>query len=77
MRGIDSIETLLARRGKLGSCPACPIAIFCHIHLHPVAGQAVVLHAVQFSSLGFWAKGLVVTLENLYTIKMLLTLALN
>ena len=42
----DSAEkTLFAERGKLGSCSACPIAVFCRIHLQLAMGQVVKLHA--------------------------------
>ena len=40
-------KTLLAECGKLGSCSACPIAIFCRIHLQLVMGQVVMLHTVH------------------------------
>ena len=41
----DSAQKLLAKQGKLGSCSACLIAVFCCIHLQLAMGQVVMLHA--------------------------------
>ena len=38
-------DTLLAKQGKLGSCSACPIVVFCQLHLQLAVGQLVMLHA--------------------------------
>ena len=40
------LKTLLAERGKSGSCSACPIDTFCRIHLQLATGPVVMLHAV-------------------------------
>ena len=43
-KGITLWGTLLAKRGKLGSCSAWPIAVFCRIHLQLATGRVVMLH---------------------------------
>ena len=38
--------TVIAEWGKSGSCSACPIAVFCQIHLQLATGPVVMLHTV-------------------------------
>ena len=38
-------KILLAEQGKLGSCSAYLIAVFCRIHLQLATGQVITLHA--------------------------------
>ena len=41
-------KTLLAERGKSGSCSASPVAVFCRIHLQLAMGHMAMLHAALY-----------------------------